>query len=179
MGEQFPPFAPKGFAGNPPIYKPVIAHLEVVIANQCIEAIVHTNQQIVANLARQNLPNCHPDVFDGDPTLFHPWKRSFQAMTQDASLSPSQEIAYLRNYTKGKVQDLVDHFRMRQQDDPADTLHDLWAELERRFGNTAVLTQTLLIKLRDSAKFTARDKTRLQIFADVCNDVDNQMAALP
>ncbi len=179
VGEQFPPFAPKGFAGNPPIYKPVIAHPEVVIANQYIEGIVHTNQQIVANLARQNLPKCHPDVFDGDPTLFHPWKRSFQAMTQDASLSPSQEIAYLRNYTKGKVQDLVDHFRMRQQDDPANTLHDLWAELERRFGNTTVLTETLLIKLRDSAKFTARDKTRLQIFADVCNDVDNQMAALP
>ncbi len=90
----------------------MIAHPEVVIANQCIEGIVHTNQQIVANLARQNLPKCHPDVFDRDPTLFHPWKRSFQAMTQDASLSPSQEIAYLQNYTKGKVQDLFDHFRM-------------------------------------------------------------------
>ncbi|CAB3985600.1 Hypothetical predicted protein [Paramuricea clavata] len=33
-------------------------------------------------------------------------------------------------------------------------------------------------RLRDSAKFTARDKTKLQAFADVCDDVDNQMTTL-
>jgi fructosamine-3-kinase len=57
-------------------------------------------------------------MFEGDPTLFNPWKRSFEAMVQDAHLNPAQVMAYLRNYTGGKAQALVDNFRKRQQDDP-------------------------------------------------------------
>jgi hypothetical protein len=117
-------------------------------------------------------------MFDGDATLFHPWKGSFQAMTPDANLSSSQEIAYLRNYTKRNAQDFINHFRKRQQGNPAVTLRELWKELERRFGNTAILTDAILHSLRDSAKFTAQDKTKLQAFADVCDDVDNQMTSL-
>ena len=43
-----------------------------VTGSQLIETLTSVNQQIVAGLARQNLPKCHPDVFSGDPTLFHP-----------------------------------------------------------------------------------------------------------
>ncbi len=171
-------FTPKGFAGNQPIFQPSPPLPEVAVT-RCIEGIRQTNQQIVATLARQNLPKCHPDVFDGDATLFHPWKNSFKAMIRDANLNPSQEIAYLRNYTKGQVQALVDNFRKRQHDKPDSTLKELWTELERRFGNTAILTNALLEKLRETAKFNARDKTKLQTFADVCVDVDNQLAHLP
>ena len=176
--KQSQPFSPRGFAGNQPIYRPPAASPDGAVANRCLEGIAQTNSKIVASLARQNLPKCHPDVFGGDATLFHPWKRSFQAMIQDANLSPSQEIAYLRNYTKGKAQDLIDNFRKRQKDDPAATLRELWNELERRFGNTAILTNSLLEKLRESAKFSAREKVKLQVFADTCADVDNQMASL-
>ena len=127
----------------------------------------------MASLARQ-----HPDVFDGDATLFHPWKNSFKAMIQDTNLYPSQEIAYLRTYTKRKVQKLVDKFRKRQQNNPIVILNELWAELQRRFGNTAVITNSLLETLQESAKFSGKDKDKLQKFADVCSDVDNQMTHL-
>ena len=138
-----------------------------------------TNERVVASLARQNLPKCHPEVFESDATLFQPWKRAFKAMIQDANLNPNQEMAYLRNYTKGKVRDLVDNFRKRQRSDPAIALRELWAEIGRRFGNTAVITNSLLERLQQSAKFNARDKTKLQDFADICMDVDNQINNLP
>ena len=86
------------FAGNPPFYKPQITRIEA------------TNRKLVTNLARQNLPKCHPDIFHGDPTLFHPWKKSFEATIQDADLIPTKEMSYLRNYTGGKVQALLDNF---------------------------------------------------------------------
>ena len=35
------------------------------------DSLTVVNQQIIAGLARQNLPKCQPDVFSGDPTLFH------------------------------------------------------------------------------------------------------------
>ena len=114
-----------------------------------------------------------------EAALFHPWRNSFKAMIRDANLNLSQEIAYLRNYTKGQVQALIDNFRKRQNDKPDSTLKELWTELERHFGNTAILTNALLEKLRETAKFNARDKTKLQTFTDVCVDVDNQLAHLP
>ena len=40
--------------------------------SQLIDFLMVVNQQIVAGLARQNLPKCQPDEFSGDPTLFHP-----------------------------------------------------------------------------------------------------------
>jgi hypothetical protein len=64
--DQFQLFIPRGFARNQPIYRPLTTHPEVVIANQLIKGIAQTNQQIVA---RQNLPKCHPDVFNGPQRL--------------------------------------------------------------------------------------------------------------
>lgn len=61
-----------------------------ITGNQLIETLTSTNQQIVAGLARQNLPKCHPDTFNGDPTLFHPWKAAFKAMIEDANVSRSK-----------------------------------------------------------------------------------------
>ncbi|CAB3978894.1 PREDICTED: uncharacterized protein LOC107357656 [Paramuricea clavata] len=172
-------FTPKGFAGNPPIFTPSSPIPSPAAYQECIEGIAKTNERVVASLARQNLPKCHPEVFQGDATLFHPWKKSFNAMIHDANLNPNQEMAYLRNYTKGKVRELVDNYRKRQQSDPVITLRDLWTEMGRRFGNTAIITNSLLQRLQQSAKFNGRDKAKLQDFADVCMDVDNQINNLP
>ena len=146
------PYTPRGIAGSQPIFRPPPELPEVTVTSRCIENITQTNQQVATTPARQNLPKCHPDIFDGDATLFHPWKNSFKAMIRDASLNPSQEITYLCNYTKGKAQDLVDNFRKRhvQSNDPASTLNELWNELERHFGNNVILTNALLEKLLPS-----------------------------
>lgn len=100
-------------------------------------------------------------------------------MIQDAKLNPSQEMTYLHDYTKGNVQDLVDNYKKRQQRDPAVTVCDLWTEIEKRFGNIAVITNSLLERLQSTAKFNGRDKSKLQQFPDICMDVDDQMTNLP
>lgn len=144
-----------------------------------LETFAASNQRLVASLAKQSLPKCHPDLFDGDVTMFHSWKRSFKAMVRDADVTADQEINYLRNYTNGEPQQLVDNYRKRQGDNPASTLAELWTELERRFGNTAALTQALLERLSSAASFGEKDNTRLQKLADLCVDVDCQMTHLP
>jgi len=63
--------------------------------------------------------------------------------------------------------------------DPTATLRDVWTELERRFGNPAAITNVLLERLRKAAKFGEGDKDKLQAFADICSDVDNQLDFLP
>ncbi|KAK3749126.1 hypothetical protein QZH41_001121 [Actinostola sp. cb2023] len=150
-----------------------------ITGSQLIETLTATNQQIVSGLARQNLPKCHPDTFIGDATLFHPWKKAFKAMIRDTEVSPEQEVNYLRKFTSGDVQRVVDNFRKRQQSDPASLLQSLWLELERRFGSSAVITNALLERLHESAAFNESDTVKLQEFADVCTDVDSQVAYLP
>ena len=131
-----------------------------------LETFTTTNQRLVSGLSKQSLPKCHPDVFDGDVTLFHPWKRAFKAMIADADVTPAQEMNYLRNFTKGDVQNVVDNFRRTHHPDLSFALQELWTELERRFGNTAAITNTLLERLTQTAKFSEKGLQGLQTFAD-------------
>ena len=80
-----------------------------ITGSQLIETLTSVNEQIVAGLARQSLPKCYPDKFNGDPTLFHPWKAAFKAMISDTNVSPVQEVNYLRRFTSGEAQKLVDN----------------------------------------------------------------------
>lgn len=100
-------------------------------------------------------------------------------MIEDANVSPDQEINYLRSYTKGDAQKVVNNYRQRQYRNPADALRDVWKDLERRFGNTAAITNVLLVRLQTAAKFGEEDSDKLQAFADVCADVDSQLDFLP
>ena len=161
--------------------KPIIASTPHGDASesQLIHSMTLVNQQIVAGLARQNLPKCHPDIFSGDATLFHPWKTAFKAMITDADVSPTQEVNYLRKFTSGDVQRVVDNFRRRQQQDPITLLSRLWSELERRFGSAAVITNALLERMQETAAFGEPEVVKLQNFADLCADVESQVTQLP
>ena len=88
-------------------------------------------------------------------------------MILDADVPPAQEINYLRSYTKGQAQVLVANFCKRQHKDAAAVLGDVCTELERRFSNTAAITKALLERLSEAARFTKRDKNKLQAFADL------------
>ena len=137
------------------------------------------NQQIVTGLAHQNLPKCHPDVFCGDPTLFHPWKRAFKAMITDVRVSSIQEINYLRSFTSGEPQKLVENYRKRKHHDPCGLLKNLGAELERRFGSAATITKALVERMHALAAFRESENDKLQEFADLCADVTSQISCLP
>ena len=150
-----------------------------ITGSQLVEALTLSNEHIVSGLARQSLPKCHPDVFGGDPTLFHPWKAAFKAMIQDANVSPQREINYLHKYTSGEVRQVVDNFRKRIQSNPVGLLSDVWKELEKRFGSAAVITNALLSNLLRAAEFKENEHAKLQRFADVCADVDSQISHLP
>ena len=61
-------------------------------------------------------------------------------MAKDVDIASDQELNYLKSFTRGDPQELVDNYRGRQGNNPAGMFNDLWVELERRFGNAAALT---------------------------------------
>ena len=147
--------------------------------SQCMCLTSATNQRLASTLAKLSLPKCHPDVFSGDPTMFHPWKTAFKGMLENCAVGPSNEINYLNMYTSGAPQKLVDSYRRRQHNYPETLLKKLWTDLEDRFGNPATITNAFLLKLRETSKFGDDDKIKLQTFADLCADVAAQMDLLP
>ena len=56
----------------------------ISITNKGTKIIAVINDKLTASLARMNLPKCHPDLFSGNATMFHPWETSFKAMIRDA-----------------------------------------------------------------------------------------------
>ena len=97
-------------ASSTPILEASVSHL--------IQSLALSNKKVVAGLSRQSLPKCHPGTFTGDPTLFHPWKEAFKAMINDADVSPMQEFNYLRRFSIGELQRLVDNYRKRNHHNP-------------------------------------------------------------
>ena len=85
----------------------------------------------------------------------------FKAMLIDTDVSPTQEINYLRSFTSRTPRRLVDNYRKREMRDPIALLRDLWEELERRFGSTVVISNTLLERLCNSATFNENDNENL------------------
>ena len=63
--------------------------------------------------------------------------------------------------------------------DPVALLKELWEELERRFGRMAVISNTLLERLRGTATFSEQKHDNLQQFADLCADIESQVTYLP
>ena len=129
-----------------------------------LESFTSTTQQLVATLAKQSSPKCHPDVFDGDVAMFHLWQRSFKAKVRDTDPEADQEINYLRSHTKGSRQLLVDNYKKRQGE---------------TFGNSAALTQALLERLSQTTNFADKHNARMKKLADFCAEVDCQMIQLP
>ena len=98
-------------------------------------------------------------------------------MLLDTDVSPTQEINYLRSFTSGRPQRLVDNYRNQQMRDPVALLKEMWEELERRFGSVAVISNTLLERLRDTATFDERENDNLQQLADLCADTESQVTS--
>ena len=141
--------------------------------------VATTNEKLASSLARISLPKCHPDLFSGDPTMFHPWKSGLKGMLRDTDVTPEQEINYLHTYTRAGPQKLVDSFRKRQSNNMSVLLDDLWKELEKRYGNAATITNTFLVRLKEQAKFGEHERKKLQAFSDLCIDVARQIDQLP
>lgn len=58
-------------------------------------------------------------------------------------------------------------------------MKNLWEELERRYENPATITNTLLERMHKTAVFSDDENIKLQESADLCADVESQIAYLP
>jgi hypothetical protein len=81
------------------------------VVQQCMRAIATINGKLTASLAKLSLPKCHPDLFSGDATMFHPWKSAFKGQWQRKFLLAVSIL--LDNQTMKILSFLLEHFSLR------------------------------------------------------------------
>ena len=86
---------------------------------------------------------------------------------------------YLRSFTIGEPQKPDDNCQKKKHYDPCGLSKNLGAELERRFGSAATITNALLERMHALAAFRESENDKLQEFTDLCADVTNQIICPP
>ena len=127
---------------------------------------------------KQHLPKVLPDVFSGEPTQFHAWKSSFDAMIAGTNISATQVMVYLLQFTSKGPRQLVEAFRSRRLN-PEECLTRLWVELKRRYGSSGVVANSYIARLAKAACYKKEDRQALKSFVDLCEDIVVQMDVLP
>ncbi|XP_038071590.1 uncharacterized protein LOC119740386 [Patiria miniata] len=143
------------------------------------QPLLNLTREISDTLAHQRQPTHEPDVYDGDPIMFQPWRCAFETMVNHAHTPATQKLTFLAKYTKGEVRKLVDRFRHRYVSSPETAYQEAWKELKERFGNKTNITTAIIRKLIDFPRFKAEENRKLQELADLCVDAAAQMNDLP
>ena len=188
-----PAFEPIALACQPsPVVhteSPVAAPIEAtLIPQKCVNPetppeiqspLLSLTREISDTLARQRQPTHEPDVYEGDPIMFQPWRSAFETMVNHANTPATQKLTFLAKYTKGEVKKLVDRFRHRYVSSPETAYEEAWRELEERFGNKTNITAAVIRKLNNFPKIKPEESRKLQELADLCSDAAAQMHDLP
>ena len=113
------------------------------------------------NAAR--LPPPEPGVFSGNPLEYNAWKRSFELLIEQKSISPGEKLYYLRRYVAGEAKECIDGFLLESTDCAYADAKD---RLNERFGSQFHVAQAFRKKLREWPRIQYKDGPALQRLSD-------------
>ena len=126
-----------------------------------------TMKSYIEFMARRELIANKIEKFDNSPENFHTWKISFKNMTKNISITPSEELSLLIEYTTNNSKRLIQQLRNAYIENPGKGVAEVWKKLGGRYGSSIVVTKAHLDKLANFLKIGYRDNKKLQEFGDL------------
>ena len=111
-------------------------------------------------MARRELIANKIEKFDNSPENFHTWKISFKNMTKNISITPSEELSFLIEYTTNNSKRLIQQLRNAYNENPGKGTGE-------RYGSNVVVTKAHLDKLENFSKISYRDNKKLLELGDL------------
>ena len=111
------------------------------------------------------------EKFDDGSENYHTWKESFKNMTRNISITTSEELSLIIEYTTKNSKKLVQRLRNAYIGNPAEGVAEVWKKLGKRYGSNAVLTKVHLDKLTDFPKIGYKDN-KLQELGDLLLELE-------
>ena len=104
------------------------------------------------------------------------WKKAFNATIVDRGLSESENLFYLQKYVSGEAAEAISgYFTL----DSRSAYSDAQAALDRRYGNSFVISEAIRTKPENWPKISARDATALRRFSDFLGQCKADMSEIP
>ena len=125
-------------------------------ANYALEQLVQQQQE---NIMALTLPQPNMPVFNGDPSEYCNFVRSFQHLVEEKTVNPSVRLYYLIQYTSGQVQELM---RSCLSMEPVLGYIEGRRLLKERYGQNYRIAEALIQKLIDGPQIRAEDGAALQ-----------------
>lgn len=123
-------------------------------------------------MARRELIANKIEKFDDNPMNYHTWKASFNNMIKNVTISPSEELSLLIEYTTRTSKQLVQRLRNAYIANPDKGTAELWRKLDERYGSNAVLVKAHLDRLSSFTKINYGDNKKIQELADLLLELD-------
>ena len=132
---------------------------------------------IIKRKLRQDLLRGLGEPFTGNPLKFWSWKNQISVRLGEAECGSFDSLLIMKANTVGPPNDLVSGLIDSGSHDPSGTLLKVWQELERRFGSSVLVAQSLLNKIDNIPHVKGNNNViQLEDILAVCQGVLSNMA---
>nr|XP_054775363.1 uncharacterized protein LOC129283739 [Lytechinus pictus] len=118
---------------------------------------------LIDQMRLNRLPIPEPPVFDGSPLQYPAWKRAYDMLIEKKEILPEDKFYYLLKYLKSRPFELVQGYSLLSNDHAYTIARQ---ELDKRYGDTFVLSNAFRDKLDAWPKIGARDSDGLRRYGD-------------
>ena len=164
----------KQIPSQPADNSPVLPAPQENLLEKCMDKLVDINTKLTTATLEQNdmsrkleisrhLPNISIPVFDGDPLQYPIWHGSFKAFIDSKPMDAQTKLNFLSQFVTGKPKKVVEHFLLIGTEDAYQSAKTL---LYERYGNSNVVSSTLISKLDAWPSIGARNADSLREFSD-------------
>lgn len=120
--------------------------------------VCYLAKAIQDGIAKNGLLMSEPALFSGDLNHFMEWKESFMSLIDKKDISGAEKLNYLKKYVTGPAYKCLEGSFNRNDDD--DAYREAWEELNRNYGQQAVVQRDFRDKLSKWPKFLSEDDTQ-------------------
>ena len=144
------------------------------LLEKCMDKLVDVSTKLTTATLEQNyvnrkiaisrqLPNISIPVFDGDPLQYPIWASSFKAFIDSKPMDAQTKLNFLSQFVTGNPKKVVEHFLLIGTEN---AYHSAKALLYERYGNSNVVSSTLIGRLDAWPSIGARNADALRDFSD-------------
>ncbi len=136
--------------------------------------LLHKLADLLSN-RRDNLPRMEPEVFTGELLRFPVWIKSFDAIIESHTDSPSERLYFLSKYTSGAARESIEGFFSQESEEAyIQAKHTLMS----RFGDRYKVSEAFKKKLNDWPTIRPGDAEGLRKFSDFLQHCSSAMTSI-
>ena len=129
--------------------------------------------EITKFLLRKDLLFSRLTNYDDRPETYYAWKASFKCITEELSVTDSEQIDLMVKWLSPESSKQARSIRACNAENPSKGLTLLWKRLDDRYGSPEMMEASLKKKLENFPKLSNKDHKRLYELSDILSEIQS------